>query len=252
MCSTPASVNAGNLFIMSYASQNYNMIGGPFTVFSRQAYNGPTVSAATGETGILIITGSNNTDTGTATFTVGSGIVGATWTQSALSSTSSASGTAGGNTTHVAQAGQAATGASNNGGAGGNLILSGGVGGTSGSATAGKGGVVSITSGIQEQQITVTTTYTVDTNSTTSDFTIFLNPSGAFTVTLPAPTAGRVLRFKDISGTAGTNHVTISQHSSETIDGATTYVLNINWAGIVLQSNGTNWYVFSEYNGTVI
>lgn len=153
----------------------------------------------------------------------------------------------------TAQAGQAATGATHNGGAGGNLILGGGSGGTSGSATAGIGGVVSIAGGVQHQQITiVAATYSVDTNSTTSDYTIFVNRAGAVTITLPAPTAGRTLIIGDISGAANTNNITISQHSAEKINGANTYVLNLAWASVMLQSDGTNWFVNAAYNGTVI
>jgi hypothetical protein len=65
-------------------------------------------------------------------------------TQTALASTSAASGTAGQTFTITAQAGQAATGASHNGGAGANLVLSSGAGGTSGSATAGAAGAVQL------------------------------------------------------------------------------------------------------------
>jgi hypothetical protein len=65
-------------------------------------------------------------------------------TQTALASTSSASGTAGQAFTLTAQAGQAATGASHNGGAGGNIVIGSGAGGTSGSATAGASGMVQI------------------------------------------------------------------------------------------------------------
>ena len=64
--------------------------------------------------------------------------------------------------------------------------------------------------------------------------------------------AGRALFFKDISGGASTNHVTISPHVSETIDGASSYVMTLNYAGVHLQSDGTNWYVVAAYNGTVI
>jgi hypothetical protein len=171
----------------------------------------------------------------------------------ALSSTSTVSGTTGGNTTLQAQAGQAATGASHNGGNGGNLFLKAGVGGTSGSATAGTGGYVEIIGGIVVQTVTVVGSYTVDVNSTTSDHCIFVNASGNSTITIPAGSgnAGRMIRIKDISGTAGTNHITI-QPASGSIDGSMTYVLNLNFAAVNLICNGTNWFVIGEYNGTVI
>ena len=65
------------------------------------------------------------------------------------------------------------------------------------------------------------------------------------------PTAGRVLRIKDIAGNAGTDNITVTPNTG-TIDGSATYVLNINKAGVELTSDGTNWFVTAEYNGTVI
>jgi hypothetical protein len=172
--------------------------------------------------------------------------------QSALSSTSAGSGAAGQAMSVTAQAGQAATGASNNGGKGATLNLNAGVGGTSGSATAGLGGVVAIGGGVTKQTITVTgATYTCDTNSTTSDYIILVNRSGAVTLTLPAVANGRTVYVKDKSGAGGTNHITV-QGASGNIDGASTYVLTINYAGIELVSDGTNWFVIGSYNGTVI
>jgi hypothetical protein len=171
-------------------------------------------------------------------------------TQTALASTAAGSGAAGQVTTVAAQAGQAATGAAHNGGAGGNLNLTPGPGGTSGAATAGAGGKVVLNGGLQVQQVTKSATYAVD-SGTTADNVIFMT-GNAFTATLPAPTAGRVLKFKDAAGNATTQNKTISQHAAETIDGAATYVLSGNWDCVELTSDGTNWFVTAEYNGTVI
>ena len=100
--------------------------------------------------------------------------------------------------------------------------------------------------------ITVTTsTYTVDTTGGTND-NILVNYAGACTITLPTPKLGRQLKIKDISGAASTNNITVSHHGSENIDGSGTYVLNLNYAGIELVSDGTNWFVIGSYNGTVI
>jgi hypothetical protein len=87
-------------------------------------------------------------------------------TQTALTSTSSASGTAGSNSTISAQAGQAATGASHNGGTGGNLVLSSGIGGTSGSATGGTSG--SVIASIPLSPSTTNSAFLVEYNSTIS------------------------------------------------------------------------------------
>ena len=169
----------------------------------------------------------------------------------AAASTSAGSGTVGATFTISAQAGQAATGASNNGGNGGPLNLTAGVGGTSGSATAGKGGVVAIIGGRTVTQVSKSATYSVDTGSTTADYVIFMT-GNAFTITLPAPTAGRELVFIDSAGNANTQNKTIAPNAAETINGASSYVITLARASITLISDGTNWFVKSEYNGTII
>ena len=67
--------------------------------------------------------------------------------------------------------------------------------------------------------------------------------TGTFTVTLPAvsgTTAGDELRVKNVS----TGTITIDGASSETIDGATTYALDVQWSAVTLVSNGsTGWEV---------
>lgn len=69
-------------------------------------------------------------------------------------------------------------------------------------------------------------------------------------LTLPVPTAGRVLTIKDI-GTAFTNNITVTPNTG-TIDGATTYVINLSKAAIQLTSDETNWWVTGSYNGTTV
>lgn len=89
----------------------------------------------------------------------------------------------------------------------------------------------------------VTTTYTVD--SITPDYQLGVNTSGgAFTVTLPAPTAGRVLKFKDITGSFNANNLTIAPHSTEMIEGlAANYIVTANWADVELTEIAGNWYL---------
>lgn len=89
---------------------------------------------------------------------------------------------------------------------------------------------------------TITTNLTIDT--TTSDYIIFCNQSGAITITLPTPTDGRILIIKDISGTANTNNITIAQHSTEKIEGlAASKLLETNWGSWTFSSNGTDWWM---------
>ena len=67
--------------------------------------------------------------------------------------------------------------------------------------------------------------------------------TGTFTITLPAvsgTTAGDQIRVKNI----GTGTVTIDGASSETIDGAATFVMDVQWGAITLVSNGsTGWEI---------
>jgi len=65
---------------------------------------------------------------------------------------------------------------------------------------------------------------------------------GARTITLPAPTNGRILIIKDCTGSAATNNITINPNASELIDGASSKVITSNWGEVQLQSNGTNWF----------
>jgi len=75
------------------------------------------------------------------------------------------------------------------------------------------------------------------------DNLVLVNSSGgAVTITLPAPTNGRVLIVKDSTGSAYVNNITINPNASETIDGASSFVITSNWGECQLQSDGTNWF----------
>ena len=94
---------------------------------------------------------------------------------------------------------------------------------------------------------TVTSSFTVDT--TTTDRTIWANTSGgAFTVTLPAPTAGRELIFVDSGHSWATNHLTIARHGTETINTVAANLSVVAGSGVSgvdeicrVVSDGTNW-----------
>jgi len=71
--------------------------------------------------------------------------------------------------------------------------------------------------------------------------------TSAFTVVLPAVAdvvTGKTYIFKKIDATA--NDVTIDGDGTETIDGATTYVLSGQYDKLVIVSDGTEWLIISE------
>ena len=87
------------------------------------------------------------------------------------------------------------------------------------------------------------TTKTATYTATASDYTIVCNNAGAMTVNLPAAAgcSGRVYVIKKISGAA--LNVTVDANASETIDGALTRVLTTQYETVMIQSNGTSWYI---------
>jgi Head domain of trimeric autotransporter adhesin len=90
-------------------------------------------------------------------------------------------------------------------------------------------------------------TKTANYTATASDYTIVCNnTSGAITITLPAAStaAGRVYVVKKIS--AVFNNVTIDANASETIDGVTTRVLSSQYESVMIQCDGTSWYIISK------
>ena len=66
---------------------------------------------------------------------------------------------------------------------------------------------------------------------------------GARTVNLKAATnmAGKVYVIKKID--AGVNAVTVDPNGAETIDGAATYALALQWASVTIRCDGTAWYI---------
>jgi hypothetical protein len=91
---------------------------------------------------------------------------------------------------------------------------------------------------------TKTANYTASVN----DHTILCdNTSGGITITLPAVAgvAGRIYVIKKIS-VAG-NNVTVAGNSGvETIDGSPTNVITTQYSSIMIQSDGTSWYILSK------
>lgn len=92
---------------------------------------------------------------------------------------------------------------------------------------------------------TITAPRAIVVSGAMPDNTILCNFSVAGAITLPAAgTAGSSyqLTFKDISGAAATNNITLNG----TIDGGSSYVINANYGAVTLRSDGTQWWVISK------
>lgn len=95
---------------------------------------------------------------------------------------------------------------------------------------------------------TTTISTTPTTPSVLNNALMVDTSSIAITINLPAASSyqdGYRLSIKDKTGNAGTNNITIDPNASETIDGATTFVMNSNWMSLDIMTDGTNWFVIS-------
>jgi len=95
--------------------------------------------------------------------------------------------------------------------------------------------------GLKLKRTATATSYT----ATAADYIIAVtSTASARTITLPAVsgTTGRIYVVKDESGGAATNNITIDGNASETIDGATTKVINTNYGTATIYSNGSAWF----------
>ena len=92
-------------------------------------------------------------------------------------------------------------------------------------------------------------TYTAITGATytakAGDRVIGVNRAGIVTVTLPTAQLrkGRIYTIKDESGAAASNNITVATEGSETIDGAATDVINVDYESKSYYSDGTNWFI---------
>ena len=90
---------------------------------------------------------------------------------------------------------------------------------------------------------TKTTTYT----ATVADEIILCNSSsGAFTVTLPTAVANTGKQFVIKKIGTDYNNITVDGSGSETIDGATTYLLHLPKESVKIVSDGSNWQIADE------
>lgn len=116
--------------------------------------------------------------------------------------------------------------------------------------TAGTTGMTMITDGSGtmsyryiEKTAAKTTTYT----GTGDETTILCDASGAaFTVTLPAAASYTGKHYHIKKTDSSTNAVTIDGNASETIDGATTTTVSLQYETLTIISDGSNWHVVNR------
>jgi hypothetical protein len=70
--------------------------------------------------------------------------------------------------------------------------------------------------------------------------------SGARSITLPAPTNGRVLFVVDFKGQAASHNITVLPHASETINSAASYVISQAYGSAEFSTDGTNWVIIAN------
>lgn len=105
-----------------------------------------------------------------------------------------------------------------------------------------------VTSPIQTQLNNIAVIFDVATTSGTASLTAGLayivnTSAGAASLTLPAPVADAFIRIKD-NGNAEANNITVLPNAAETIDGASSAVIDSNYGSKVFVSDGTDWYIF--------
>lgn len=78
----------------------------------------------------------------------------------------------------------------------------------------------------------------------TDDF-IGVTTTSTVTITLPLASSmlGRQVIIKDVSGSAGTNNITIARTSSDTLDGATSKTINTNFGSLTFLANVSGSWV---------
>ena len=88
------------------------------------------------------------------------------------------------------------------------------------------------------RRVVVSSSYT----ASGTDGYIGVNFSGSVAISLPAGTTNQYLIIKDESGAAAVNNITITANGSETIDGGSSAIININYGLFRLWFNN-NWHV---------
>jgi hypothetical protein len=91
--------------------------------------------------------------------------------------------------------------------------------------------------------VSKSTTYT----ATTSDEVILVDTGIAWTLTLYASASNSGKKIIIKKTTSDTNSLTIDANSTETIDGSTTLILDLQYEEVTLICDGSNWYIEDHF-----
>jgi len=74
---------------------------------------------------------------------------------------------------------------------------------------------------------------------------VFITNTVAVTVNLPTAVGNAGQRFlvKKLSAVGAPRDITVDPFGSQTIDGATTHLLNVHYEYVIVESDGTNWMI---------
>jgi len=94
----------------------------------------------------------------------------------------------------------------------------------------------------------LTTVNTATYNLLVTDYMLhvtYTTTAAVTSLTLPSAqvVVGRTIKIKDAAGSAATNNITIDTDGAETIDGASTKIINVNYESVEIYSDGANWFV---------
>ncbi len=132
----------------------------------------------------------------------------------------------------------------------GQILIGNGTNYTLGTLTAGTGIAITNASGtitVANNQTSPFVTKTANYTILSTDGIIFCDTSGgAFTLTLPSPTAlgGKIYRIIDTKGFFQSNNLTLAPSGAEKIEGlAASKVLRTPWGWFTVTTDSTDWYV---------
>jgi hypothetical protein len=96
-------------------------------------------------------------------------------------------------------------------------------------------------------------TVTGNTTLNDGDRTVFVNNTGAVTITLPTAVGKKGRRYTVKKISAASNDVNIDQTGSETIDGSTSpKTLTLQWSAVTFESDNATWLVVGVYAAATV